>query len=88
MIEQTDGRTELAEGYYRAALDADPNFVPALFNLAIVRTAVGATQEAIDLYLRVIALEPEYAAAHFNLGILLPRRGPGPGRHPASQRSA
>ena len=50
MIEQADGRVQLAEGYYRAALDADPNFVSALFNLAILRTTAGATQEAIDLY--------------------------------------
>ena len=70
MIEQANGRVQLAEGYYRAALDTDPNFVSALFNLAILRTTAGATQEAIDLYQQVIEIQPEYAAAHFNLGIL------------------
>ena len=70
VIEQSDGRTALAEGYYRAALDTAPDFVPALFNLAILRTKAGATQEAIDLYERVIVIQPEYAAAHLNLGLL------------------
>jgi tetratricopeptide (TPR) repeat protein len=70
VIEQADGRTQLAEGYYRAALDTDPNFEPALYNLATIRTTVGANQEAIDLYVRVLALDPDNAAAHFNLGIL------------------
>ena len=41
VIEQADGRTALAEGYYRAALDTAPDFVPALFNLAILRTEGG-----------------------------------------------
>ena len=44
--------------------------MPALFNLAILRTKAGATQEAIDLYERVIVIQPEYAAAHLNLGLL------------------
>ena len=70
VIEQADGRTALAEGYYRAALDTAPDFVPAMFNLAILRTKAGATQEAIDLYERVIVIQPEYAAAHLNLGLL------------------
>jgi tetratricopeptide (TPR) repeat protein len=69
VIEQSS-RPELAEGYYRAALADDPAFVPALFNLAILRTKVGATQEAIDLYLRVIEARSNYAAAYLNLGLL------------------
>ena len=71
VIAQGDGQTQLAEGYYRAALDTDPGFEPALFNLAIIRTSVGATQEAMDLYRRVIVVNPKNAGAHFNLGILL-----------------
>jgi tetratricopeptide (TPR) repeat protein len=69
VLEQTQ-RPRLAEGYYRAALDADPTFVPALFNLAILRTRAEATQEAIDLYLRVIAAQSDYAAAYLNVGLL------------------
>jgi tetratricopeptide (TPR) repeat protein len=69
VIEQQQ-RPALAEGYYRKALDTDPAFVPALFNLAILRTSVGATQEAMDLYRRVIAAESDDADAYFNLGLL------------------
>jgi tetratricopeptide (TPR) repeat protein len=69
VLEQTQ-RPGLAEGYYRAALDTDPTFVPALFNLAILRTRAGATQEAIDLYRRVIAAQSDYAAAYLNVGLL------------------
>jgi tetratricopeptide (TPR) repeat protein len=47
----------------------------ALFNLAIVRTSAGASQEAIVLYRQVIAVDPNYAAAHFNLGLLLRQLG-------------
>jgi protein O-GlcNAc transferase len=70
VIELADGRVALAEGYYRAALDADQRFIAALFGLAILRTRVGATQEAIDLYERIVMIQPEYAMAHLNLGLL------------------
>ncbi len=43
----------------------------ALFNLAILRGVAGANQESADLYRRVIAVEPNNAAAHFNLGLVL-----------------
>ena len=43
----------------------------AIFNLAIIRAQAGANQEAADLYRRVIAIDPNYAAAHFNLGLIL-----------------
>jgi Tfp pilus assembly protein PilF len=64
-----------AEASFRAALDGHPSFVRALFNLAVVRTRVGATQEAIDLYRRVITIAPLSAGAHRNLGLLLQAAG-------------
>jgi Flp pilus assembly protein TadD len=45
--------------------------VPALFNLAILRSEEGDSQGAIGLYRRVIAVEPDNAGALLNLGILL-----------------
>ena len=36
-----------------------------------MRALAGANQEAADLYRRVIAIDPNYAAAHFNLGLVL-----------------
>ena len=47
----------------------------ALFNLAIVRTSLGAPADAIALYRQVIAADPESAVAHFNLGLLLRQAG-------------
>jgi tetratricopeptide (TPR) repeat protein len=70
-IAQTQKRPQVAEGYYRSALDVDPRFGPALFNLAIIRNEAGAKTEAIDLYRRDIQADPSNAAAYFNLGLLL-----------------
>lgn len=70
VIDQTAGRNATAELEYRTAIQYDPNFVGALYNLAVLRTDTAAT-EAIDLYRKVIAIEPTYAAAHLNLGFLL-----------------
>ena len=41
----------------------------------MVRQAFNAIQEAIDLYRKVVAVEPNNAAAHYNLGILLRIQG-------------
>jgi tetratricopeptide (TPR) repeat protein len=59
LIDQTSGRPRAAENNYRLALSIDPDFTPALFNLAI------------ELYRQVIALNPEDAGPHLNLGLLL-----------------
>ena len=64
------GRPSPTTGY-RIALTIDPDFVPALFNLAILRTSSGGDREAIDLYRQVIQIDEGYAAAHLNLGFLL-----------------
>jgi Flp pilus assembly protein TadD len=42
-----------------------------MFNLAILLTGTGQTDEALDLYRAVTALQPDNAAAHLNLGFLL-----------------
>jgi tetratricopeptide (TPR) repeat protein len=46
-----------------------------MYNLAILRTAAGGTQEAISLYRQVIEAAPDNAAAHLNLGLLLQQAG-------------
>jgi tetratricopeptide (TPR) repeat protein len=70
-IARLSAKPQIAEGYSRSALEIDQNFGPALFGLGAVRQSLGAIQEAIDLYRRDIAVEPNNAAAHYNLGILL-----------------
>ncbi|OLD11057.1 MAG: hypothetical protein AUJ06_01075 [Chloroflexi bacterium 13_1_40CM_3_70_6] len=68
-------RLAAAESYYRLALDQDSRMPSALFNLAIVRTSLGAPQDAVALYRQVIAADPDSAVAHFNLGLLLRQAG-------------
>jgi tetratricopeptide (TPR) repeat protein len=74
LVEQLMGQSAASEVNYRAALQLDPTFVPALFNLAIVRTAPSPF-EAEELYRQVIGLEPKDATAYLNLGFLLRSQG-------------
>jgi len=74
LIHQSKGDEDEAVTAYGKALEADPNFVPALFNLAVARSDT-APSEAIDLYRAIISLQPSYAAAHLNLGFLLKEGG-------------
>jgi len=63
-------RVKEAENLYRAALDegaADPNL---LFNLALVLEDTGRELEAADMYRRALALDEDFADAHFNLARL------------------
>ena len=72
LIAHLQSRLVAAESYYRLALDTEPNNEKALFNLAIVRAnSSGGAPEAVTLYKKVIALDPNYADAHFNLALLL-----------------
>ncbi len=72
-IARAQNRVFVAQGYYQQALDIDGNFAPSLFGLAIIRSGQPGVlpQEPIALYRAVIALEPNNAAAHYNLGLLL-----------------
>jgi len=59
-----------AVAYYHKALLANPNYQPALFNLAIAYTPTDPTQ-AISLYNQLLAINPNDADVNFNLGLLL-----------------
>ena len=74
LVQQLMGQLAASEANYRAALRLDPNFVPALFNLAILRTSPSPF-EAEELYRQVISLEPKDAVAYLNLGFLLRSQG-------------
>jgi tetratricopeptide (TPR) repeat protein len=74
VIEQVRGELPAAEGHYRTTLGLDPDFVPALFNLAILRTET-SPDEAVTLYEHLIQVDPSHAAAHLNLGFLLIEQG-------------
>jgi tetratricopeptide (TPR) repeat protein len=68
------GNTVAAVGEYRATLRIDPSFTDALFNLA-VDTAGSNPLGAEQLYLRVITLQPNFAAAWLNVGFILQGQG-------------
>jgi tetratricopeptide (TPR) repeat protein len=59
---------------YQTALVIAPNFTDALFNLA-VDTAGSDAPSAMELYSKVVALQPSFAAAWLNLGFALESQG-------------
>lgn len=68
-------RMEEAAQAYRRALEADPDLVAALINLANIRYAHDELAEALALYERAVSLDPTYFEAHFNLGNIHHDRG-------------
>src|SRR5262249_59110437 len=59
-----------AIGCFEQALRADPSFVSAHYNCAVVLTTLGETQGAIKAFSRAAALEPQHYQAHRALGFL------------------
>lgn len=72
-IARAQQKFSIAEGYYRQAMDLDAKDANVLFGLAYSVMARFAPNypEAIDLYQKVIAIQPNNAAAHYNLGLVL-----------------
>jgi tetratricopeptide (TPR) repeat protein len=65
-----EGRLEEAEQIYRRAHVAEPLL---LFNLAVLLEDLGREPAAIAAYREALALNPEFADAHFNLARLYDR---------------
>ena len=63
-----------ADTEYHTALRLDPKFVQAMVNLADLDRLRGMDAQGADLLRKAIALEPENAAAHHALGLLLVRQ--------------
>ena len=64
------GDYDKAADCYRAALKADPDYAPALSNLADLLTDAGQRQEALTLYGRALEAEPANAQLRLNRAIL------------------
>ncbi|PYX98907.1 MAG: hypothetical protein DMG63_10565, partial [Acidobacteria bacterium] len=60
---------------YTATLQKNPGCWMAHYNLGIVLSEQGETNQAIDHYRRAVGLRPDYAEAHYNLGRLLVEQG-------------
>ena len=63
-----------AESEYRTALRLDPNFVPALVNLADLDRARGMDDEGAELLRKAMAIEPDNADVRYALGLYLVRK--------------
>jgi len=61
---------EAANAYHRA-LDAQPNSVPALVDLASALSQLGYLEGAEERLRSALALQPDNANAHYNLGTVL-----------------
>jgi protein O-mannosyl-transferase len=60
---------------YTATLKKNPACWMVHYNLGIVLSEQGETDQAIDHYRNAVALRPDYADAHYNLGRLLVEQG-------------
>jgi protein O-GlcNAc transferase len=68
------GRLAEAERLYRQVVSANPNHVAALHRLGVVAHQLGRP-DAPDLLARAVALKPDAAEAHNDLGVVLGARG-------------
>ncbi|MCR1784596.1 tetratricopeptide repeat protein [Nocardioides carbamazepini] len=73
-LAQDDGDVATAIDEYNQALTTDPEFAPALYNLALL-TEQADLDTAVDLYRRVLDVKPDDAATHMRLGFALRHLG-------------
>src|SRR5207302_7395162 len=62
------GKYDVAKGYLKRSLAADPNNVPALFNLGFVARKEGNYLQAEQYLQRAVRLDKDYPEALFELG--------------------
>jgi Flp pilus assembly protein TadD len=74
LMEMRMRRPAEAEAQYQTALRLDPNFVPALVNLADLDRMRGRDEHGAGLLRTAIAAEPDNADIRHSLGLLLVRR--------------
>lgn len=65
------GRLAEAESAYRDVLREAPHHFDALHLLGVVAVQAGRAQRGAELIARAIAIDPNFAAAHFHLGVAL-----------------
>lgn len=76
VLHRSDGNMDLAMNAYERALSHNPNFELAKSNLAVSLNEKGTALKEEDrktakmLYKKSLALQPSFADAHYNLGVL------------------
>jgi tetratricopeptide (TPR) repeat protein len=68
------GQNERAEAQFLVALEIDPKYEEALFNLALLKKE-NDPAKSMSLLRRAVEIDPEYSAAHRELGILFQKQG-------------
>ncbi len=80
IIHSANGNEKAAEDSITDALLLDSEYAPALNQLGMLLRRQGKFEDAEAAYLRAIEKQPDYALAHYNLGVLnelyLQRLGP------------
>ena len=67
----TAGRLSDAESIYNQILQSDPDQPVALHLLGVIAHQVGNNDIAVDLITKALAIKPDFAEAHSNLGLTL-----------------
>ena len=60
---------------YEKAIQINPNFANAYYNLGTILNELGESQKAISCYEKAIQINPNYIDAHNNLGLHLNKLG-------------
>lgn len=66
-----EGRTDEAQALLQTTLVAHDNYAPGWNEVGILHREAGEFAAAEAAYLKAVTAKPDYALAHFNLGILL-----------------
>jgi Tfp pilus assembly protein PilF len=74
VIAQQQNQDTQAVDDYLSSLAGDAKYLPALYNLATLETS-SHPETAVELYQKVIDIQPDNADAHLNLGFLLETLG-------------
>jgi tetratricopeptide (TPR) repeat protein len=74
-LQERSGNTAAAVEEYNKALDAEPNFLPALLGLARLYDRQGRYDDALKLYRTAAEAHPQNASAQNDLGLCLARSG-------------
>ncbi len=70
VIDQTQGHLQAAETEYQSALQINPKYLNAVYNLAVAETTT-SPQSAIAEYRLLLKLKPGDINSTYNLGLLL-----------------
>jgi tetratricopeptide (TPR) repeat protein len=71
---QTKRELDKAQKYYQKALDANPEFIPALMQLAINQSLKGNDLNAVIPLKRIVAIDPTRIEAYYNIACIYARR--------------